>query len=80
MKNNIAVVVSNNRSIYQCKKLEKDNNEFENLTDSRSGILNDEQSKNLFKIPVELNVIINENPLVIELIKTFKLKLEENVE
>lgn len=73
MKNDIAVVISKNNSIYQFKGSENGKNEFENLTKGGSGLLTDEQSKRMFTIPVRLNVIVNENPLVLELIKKLNL-------
>ncbi len=73
MKNNIAVVTSSNGNVYQSKRIEKDNNEFENVTKGGSGILNDKQCKDLFTIPVVLNKIVNENPLALEMIRRLKL-------
>lgn len=80
MGNNLAVVVAKNGKIYQAKKLAKDANEFENLTSGGSGLLTDEQAKKLFTIPVQLNVLVNENPLVLDLIKRLNLSFEKNLE
>lgn len=77
MKNDIAVVTSNNNSIYQFKGEENGKNKFENLTKGGTGLLSDEEAKRMFTIPVRLNVIVNENPLVLELIKRLNLSYQK---
>lgn len=76
-KNNLAVVTSKNGNIYQVIKLEKDRNCFVGLTTDACFIAKDEQCKRDLTIPLQLNIIINKNPLVLDLIKALNLSYEK---
>lgn len=48
---------------------------FKNITDGSQGILTTEQAKTMFKIPMPINVICNEYPTVLSLIKQLNLAM-----
>lgn len=52
------------------------NDKYENLTKGGTGKLSAEDAKNLFVIPMGLNAMYIENPLIIDLIQTAGLSIE----
>ena len=55
-------------------EVEEGKHKFENITEGRSGVLNAQQSKELFTIPLGLNEMCAENREIINLIKALNLK------
>ncbi len=53
-------------------------NSFKNIRTEKTGIVDDETAKRIFKINVEATMIINEYPEVGNLIKTLNLKFDNN--
>jgi hypothetical protein len=48
-------------------------NKFENLLTGGKGSLSDEDAKKVFVIPVTINKMAQENPLIVDLIRNLKL-------
>lgn len=67
------VVNKQNRNIY----VTYDGATYVNATTGVSGTVTEEQAKNTFAIPVELNSIIEQNPNVLKLISKLNLSLEK---
>jgi hypothetical protein len=53
-------------------------NKFLNLRTGQHGEVSDEAAKKTFKINIDATLIINEFPIVKDLIKTLNLKIEKN--
>ena len=67
------VVNKQNRNIY----VTYDGGTYVNATTGISGTVTEEQAKNTFAIPVELNSMIEQNPNVLKLITSLSLSLEK---
>ena len=53
------------------------NDEYKNLRTGNTGKIDPEMAKKVFKINLEATEIINENPIVEDLIKSLNLKFEK---
>lgn len=53
-------------------------NKFRNLRTGNEGVLEDENAREVLKINVEATVIINEYPIIEDLIKKLNLKFDNN--
>lgn len=53
-------------------------NEFENIRTGKKGEVSDELAAKVFRFHPALSNIINENPVVADMIKRLNLKLESN--
>lgn len=65
------LVVSNKNVLYVYEGQENNGFKFRNLESGVSGILNETQSRNLFKTPLELNEIILPYQNLIKLLEAF---------
>jgi hypothetical protein len=54
------------------------NNIFKNLRTGNEGEVSDEVAKKVFKINLEATELINENPILEEMIKALNLKFDNN--
>jgi len=52
-------------------------NKFRNIVTGKEGLVDDEKAKEVFKINVEATGILNEYPLVEDLIEKLKLKIDK---
>lgn len=52
-------------------------NKFRNIVTGKEGLVEDEKAREVFKINVEATAILNEYPLVEELIEKLKLKIDK---
>lgn len=52
-------------------------NRFKNIRTDNEGIVDDETARKIFRINVDATEIINEFPLVIEMIKKINLKIDK---
>lgn len=52
-------------------------NKFRNIVTGREGLVEDEKAREVFKINVEATGILNEYPLVEDLIEKLKLKIDK---
>lgn len=55
----------------------KGENIFENIITGKSGNVDDETAKRIFKVNLEVTLLINEYPNLIKLIKSLKLVFDE---
>lgn len=80
MQNKIPLVSSKkNNTLYKFNgEVDVDKYEFTNLQTGKKGLLNKEQSKELFNIPIALNELVLEYPNVVKLLEMFNgvLKVE----
>jgi hypothetical protein len=53
-------------------------NKFQNIRTGKEGEIDDETAQRVFKINVEASAIINEYPIVAELISKLNLKFDNN--
>lgn len=51
-------------------------NKFRNLRTGKEGIIDDELAQKVFKINLEATELINENPIIEEIIKSLGLKFD----
>lgn len=51
---------------------------FENIRSGKSGVIDDETAGRVFKINIEATEILNEYPVVIEMIQKLNLKFNNN--
>ena len=51
-------------------------NKFRNIVTGKEGLVEDEKAREVFKINVEATAILNEYPLVEELVEVLKLKFD----
>lgn len=54
-------------------------NKFRNVRTGKDGVVDDETARKIFKINVEATEIINEYPIVEEMIKVLNLKFDNNL-
>ena len=52
-------------------------NKFRNIVTGKEGLVEDEKAREVFKINVEATAILNEYPLVEELVEVLKLKIDK---
>lgn len=52
-------------------------NKFRNIVTGKEGLVEDEKAREVFKINVEATGILNEYPLVEDLIEKLKLKIDK---
>jgi len=52
-------------------------NKFRNIVTGKEGLVDDEKAREVFKINVEVTWILNEYPLVEDLIEKLKLKIDK---
>lgn len=52
-------------------------NKFRNIVTGKEGLVEDEKAREVFKINVEATAILNEYPLVEDLIEKLKLKIDK---
>ncbi len=67
------VIGKKNKEVYQYL----DGDVFKNLTRGRSGKLKPEDAQKLFVIPIQLNLMAERNPNIIDLISTLGMSLED---
>ena len=53
-------------------------NKFRNIRTGKSGVVDDEAARRVFKINIEATEIINEYPIIEKMIKTLSLKFDNN--
>lgn len=53
-------------------------NKFVNLRTGKSGVVDDETARKIFKINIEATALIEEYPAIKDLIKTLSLKFDNN--
>lgn len=52
-------------------------NKFRNIVTGKEGLVEDEKAREVFKINVDATAILNEYPLVEELVEVLKLKIDK---
>lgn len=52
------------------------NDEFENIITGNKGIVGEDKADKVFKFNVEATQMINDNPVIADLIRSLKLKLD----
>jgi hypothetical protein len=70
---NPIIIHKETRSVFQLNV----DGTFTNLTTGNTGALTKETAKDNFVVPIYANLLIQQNPLVLELIKTLQLTIEK---
>lgn len=66
------------RNVQNNDLYEWDGEKFTNLRTLKSGVVDDETAKKVFKMNIDATQIINEYPIIKDLINTLNLKIEKN--